>query len=148
MSVQLSACHIPILLAATVTFLGGIWALFAPAAAMRELGLPESVAGAPSAHPVMMISGARATMLGTTMFFLYSRGMLAECDTLLALISFYLGCVDSYVCWSQGMPGKAMVRLVSSWVLGACGLFGLTAANRKGPNQMRTSRRTREVHEI
>lgn len=127
MDVQFSLRHIPALLAATTTFLGGFWPLFAPAEAMREFGLPESVASAPAAHPVMKINGARTTVLGATMFILYFRGMLAECDLLLALMGFYLGCVDSYVCWRLGAPGKAIFRLISSSALGAWGLFGLTA---------------------
>ncbi|OAQ98185.1 hypothetical protein LLEC1_08153 [Akanthomyces lecanii] len=127
MSVEFSGRHMPALFAATTTSIGGFWPLFAPAGAMREFGFPEHVARSPAAQPVMAINGARTTVLGIIMLILYFRGMLEECDILLALMGGYLGLVDSCVCWRQGNPGKAVFRLMTSLGLGAWGFFGQTS---------------------
>lgn len=130
MSVEFSGRHMPALFAALTTSIGGFWPLFSPAGALLEFGFPARVANAPAAHPVMMVNGARTTVLGVIMFVLYFRGMLEECDILLTLMGGYLGLVDSYVCWRQGNPGKAVFRLVTSLGLGAWGFFGQTSGAR------------------
>ncbi len=60
------------------------------------------------------------------MWIFYLQGKFAAVDTVLSLL-LYVGAVDAYVCWLEGMPGKAVFRGVSGLVIGGWGFLGLTA---------------------
>ncbi|KAH8895975.1 hypothetical protein GQ53DRAFT_743904 [Thozetella sp. PMI_491] len=119
--------HGPALFSAFTMTFGGIWAFFDAPAAMAEFGFPAHIAGSSAAAPVMVTGNARTTIIGALMFIFYFRGQLEAVDTILALTGAYAGLVDSYIVWREGMPGKALFRLVASWMLSACGFVGLTA---------------------
>ncbi|KAK5991834.1 hypothetical protein PT974_05220 [Cladobotryum mycophilum] len=102
--------HIPPLFVASATTFGGLWPFWSPRDAMLEFGLPERIANSPAAHPVMVLCSARSTTLGVLMLVFYHQNKLAEVDTIMSIIGAYLGLVDGYICWKEGMPGKAVFR--------------------------------------
>jgi len=81
---------------------------------------------------VMILSSARISVIGTIIFSLYFRGRLQEVDTVMALLGFYIGAVDAFVCYREGMPGKALFRGVSGAVIGVWGALGLTGLHGGG----------------
>lgn len=93
---------------------------------MLEFGLPERIASSRPAQPVMVLCSARTTTLGLLMFIFYRQGRFEDVDTVMSVMGAYLGLVDSYVCWKEGMPGKAVFRCVSGIVIAGLGLIGLT----------------------
>src|SRR4051812_19543798 len=125
-----SPFHIPVLVQATATTFGGMWPLWNARGAMLEFGWPARVAETPETHLVMAQGQSRTTILGLLTFIFYFRGQYEDDDTLLAVIGFYTGVVDSYVVWRAGKPATAAFRLVASWAFAACGLAGLTARSR------------------
>ncbi|PTB73970.1 hypothetical protein M440DRAFT_1339175 [Trichoderma longibrachiatum ATCC 18648] len=118
--------HIMPLLVASATTFGGLWPFWSPKNAMLEFGLPESIAASRAAHPVMVLCSARTTALGMLMFAFYRQKELAAVDTVMSVMGAYLGLVDGYVCWKEGMTGKAVFRCVSGMAIAAWGLAGLT----------------------
>ncbi|KAL6876965.1 hypothetical protein J3F83DRAFT_712490 [Trichoderma novae-zelandiae] len=118
--------HIVPLLVASATTFGGLWPFWSPKNAMLEFGLPESIASSPAAHPVMVLCSARTTALGLLMFVFYRQGEFAAVDAVMSVMGAYLGLVDGYVCWKEGMPGKAVFRCSSGMGIAAWGLVGLT----------------------
>ncbi|KAM7189341.1 hypothetical protein V8F33_010120 [Rhypophila sp. PSN 637] len=122
--------HIPALFQASTTTFGGIWPLFNARGAILEFGFPERVAGEPATHPIMAIGMARTTVLGLLLFLFYFRGQYREVDTLMAVMGFYVGIVDSWFVWKEtGLLGWPAFRLVASWFFGAWGLAGMTASS-------------------
>ncbi|KAL3463910.1 hypothetical protein BJX64DRAFT_286872 [Aspergillus heterothallicus] len=119
--------HIPPLFIATTTSLGGLLPFFSPSRALLEFGLPERIASAKPAHPVMVVASARTTVLGLILWTFYEQGKLVEFDTVLAILGTYVGAVDGWVCWNEGMRGKAVLRAVSGGVIGFWGVKGLTS---------------------
>ncbi|KAK3314972.1 hypothetical protein B0H66DRAFT_328836 [Apodospora peruviana] len=119
--------HIPALLAATTTTLGGLWPIFSPQSSMLEFGFPAHIATSPAAHPVMVSASARTTVLGLLTWMYYLGGQYEVVDTILAVFGFYAGVVDGIVVWKTGNRGKAVFRVVGSGVIGVCGAVGLTA---------------------
>lgn len=43
--------------------------------------------------------------------------------------SWIVGLADGYVCWQEGVPGRAVFRLASGLVIAAWGWFGMTAGS-------------------
>jgi len=95
--------------------------------AIEELGLPKRIAVSKEAHPIMILSSARLTALGALMFVFYFQDKLPEVDTIMIVMGGYLGAVDGYVCWCEGVPNKAVFRSVSGLLIAAWGWFGMTA---------------------
>jgi len=124
--------HIPALVIATSTTLGGLWPIFNPRAAMLEFGLPRTIAEAPAAAPVMVVGQARNTVLGLLTFLFYYQGKYAEIDQLMVILAGYVGVVDCVQLWKVGQPKRGLFRLVMSWVFVASGLVGLTASTLSG----------------
>jgi hypothetical protein len=110
--------HIVPLFVASATTFGGLWPFWAPRDAMLEFGLPARIADSPTS--------ARTTALGLLMLIFYQQRKLAEVDVVMSVMGAYLGVVDGYVCWKEGMPNKAVFRCVSSMVIAGCGMVGLT----------------------
>ena len=119
--------HIPALIAGSTMALGGLWPIFNAPAAMLEFGLPARIANTPAAAPVMVVGTVRTTIIGVLILVFYSRRQMDVVDTFLAVTGGYAGLVDSYVVWREGSPSQAVFRLVSSWLIGAWGVFGMTA---------------------
>ncbi|OAQ58803.1 hypothetical protein VFPPC_14858 [Pochonia chlamydosporia 170] len=119
--------HIPALIAGSTMAFGGLWPMFNARAAMLEFGLPPRVANTPAAAPVMIVGNVRTTIIGTLILLFYFRQQLDVVDTFLAVTGAYAGLVDSYVVWKEGSPSKATFRLISSWLIAAWGIFGMTA---------------------
>ncbi|KAI3337487.1 hypothetical protein HD806DRAFT_41940 [Xylariaceae sp. AK1471] len=120
--------HIPALLIASTTTFGGMWPLlFSARSAMLEFGLPERIANTAVAAPVFVVGNARTTVIGLLTFLFYSRRQLDVVDTIMAVTGLYCGLVDSYVVWREGNPSYAVFRLISSGLISAWGVMGMTA---------------------
>lgn len=124
--------HIPALVIATSTSLGGLWPMLSPRAAMLEFGFPRKIAETPAAAPVMVIGQARNTVLGLLTFLFYYQGKYAEIDNLMVILAGYVGVVDCIQLWKVGEPKRGLFRLVISWVFVASGVVGLTASTLPG----------------
>ncbi len=124
---QFSLRHIPTLFVATATTFGGLMPFFNAEHSIRELGLPNRIAISKEAHPVMMLSSARISCLGALIFIFYSQNKLEEADMVMTVMGAYLGAVDGYVCWREGVPGKGLFRAISGFVIAGWGWFGMTA---------------------
>ena len=94
--------------------------------AILEFGLPERIAISKAAQSIMIISSARTTAIGLSLFTFYFQEKLAAVDTILAILG-YVGLVDGYVCWLEDVPSKAVLRTVSGALIAAWGWFGMTA---------------------
>ncbi|KAI6080689.1 hypothetical protein F4821DRAFT_265673 [Hypoxylon rubiginosum] len=121
--------HIPALFVATTMTFGGMWPLLDARSAMLEFGMPAHVAEAPAARPAFVVGNVRTTVIGSLVFIFYARGQLDAVDTIMAVTGAYAGLVDSWVVWREGNTGKAVSRLVSSWVIAALGFVGFTAGH-------------------
>lgn len=117
--------HVPPLFVATATTFGGLMPFFNAEYAIREFGLPQRIAMSKQAQSIMVTSSARITAIGLALFTFYFQGKLAEFDTILAILG-YVGLVDGYVCWREGVPNKAIFRTVSGLLIAAWGWFGMT----------------------
>lgn len=93
--------------------------------AIREFGLPQRIAVSKPAQSIMILSPARITTIGLALFTFYFQEKLEVVDTVLVLLG-YVGLVDGYVCWLEGVPGKAVFRLASGLAIAAWGWFGMT----------------------
>ena len=117
--------HVPTLFVATATTFGGLIPFFDAEYAILEFGLPKRVAISKQAQSIMILSSGRITTLGLALFTFYIQEKLAAVDTILLLLG-YVGLVDGYVCWLEGVPGKAVFRLTSGLLIAAWGWFGMT----------------------
>jgi hypothetical protein len=66
----------------------------------------------------MILSSARITAIGLALVTFYFQGKLVEFNTILAILR-YVGLVDGYVCWREGMPNKAVFRTFSGALIAA-----------------------------
>lgn len=94
--------------------------------AILEFGLPQRIAISKPAQSTMIVSSARITAIGLAMFTFYWQGKLAAVDTIRAILG-YVGLVDGYVCWREGVPNKAVFRALSGAVIPTWGWFDMTA---------------------
>jgi hypothetical protein len=117
--------HIPPLLIATATTFGGFWPFFNAESAILEFGLPQSIAKSKPAQAVMVVCSARTTVIGASIFTFYLQGNYRAVDTILVLLG-YVGAVDAYLCWREGMPNKAVLRGVSGGLIALWGWLGMT----------------------
>ncbi|KAJ7148811.1 hypothetical protein C8R43DRAFT_1129033 [Mycena crocata] len=118
--------HLGPLFVATALTLGGTMPFWNPIGAIREFGLPEHIATSQPAHTSFIVSGARTSALGMAIWIFYLQGKLAAVDTILATM-LYVGAVDGYVSWQEGVIGNALFRTASGVLIGGWGLLGLTA---------------------
>jgi hypothetical protein len=118
--------HILPLLLATTTAFGGFMPLRDPEGAIRLFGLPRRIVISKTAHPVMILSSARISTIGIAIWMLYFRKPYEAIDIVLTSIG-WIGVVDGYVCWKEGVPGKAVMRSTSSFLAALWGVFGMTA---------------------
>ncbi|KAL8646340.1 MAG: hypothetical protein Q9226_006901 [Calogaya cf. arnoldii] len=119
--------HIPPLLVATALTFGGLMPFFNAEYAIQEFGLPKRIATSKPAQSVMIISSARITAIGIALFTFYLQGKFEAVDTILFILG-YVGLVDGYVCWLEGVPGKAVFRTLSGTLIAAWGWYGMTVS--------------------
>jgi hypothetical protein len=100
--------------------------MFAPVRAIREFGLPDSIANSHGGQVYAKVYGTRATIHGAALWIFYLQGNLEAVDTNLALL-LWVGFMDGYICWQEGAPKHAWKRLVGGLFFGVWGLLGLTA---------------------
>jgi Domain of unknown function (DUF4267) len=117
--------HIPPLLVATLITFGGTMPFFNAEYAILEFGLPKRIAISKPAQSIMMLSSARITAIGLALFTFYFQEKFASMDTMLSILG-YVGLVDGYVCWLEGVPSKAIFRFTSGAFIAAWGWFGMT----------------------
>ena len=118
--------HGPHLLVATALTFGGLMPFFNAEHAILEFGLPRRIATSQPAQAVMIVSSARITAIGLAIYAFHYQQMYSSVDILLACLG-YVGLIDGYVCWKEGMPGRAVFRLTSGLLICAWGFFGVTA---------------------
>ena len=94
--------------------------------AIREFGLPDRIAKSAPAQSVMIVSSARISAIGLALFTFYFQAQFAAVDVLLATLG-YVGLVDGYVCWKEGVKGKAVFRTLSGLLISLWGLTGMTS---------------------
>ncbi|KAL3429217.1 hypothetical protein BDV09DRAFT_180767 [Aspergillus tetrazonus] len=121
-----SFAHIPPLFVATATTLGGLPPFFNAEKAILEFGLPARIASSKAAQAVMVLKCGRITAFGLTLWTFYAQGKLEEFDTVLLIMGGYVGAVDAWVCWTEGVPGKAVFRGLSGACICLWGMLGLT----------------------
>ncbi len=117
--------HVPALYVATAFTFGGLIPLFNAQYAISLFGLPERIAVSKPAQSIMIVSSARITAIGLSLFTFYYQEKFAAVDTILTMVG-YVSLVDGYVCWLEDVPGKAVLRTISGALVAACGWFGLT----------------------
>ncbi|KAL5044811.1 hypothetical protein BDW71DRAFT_95881 [Aspergillus fruticulosus] len=118
--------HIPPLVVATATTLGGLIPFFNAERAILDFGLPARIASEKPAQAIMVLKCGRITAFGLTLWTFYAQGKLEEFDTVLMILGGYVGAVDAWVCWKEGVPGKAVFRGLSGTCICLWGLLGLT----------------------
>jgi len=118
--------HVPILFVASGLTFGGMWANVNPHGAALLFGLPPRIAESLPAQAVMTLCSGRSSVIGMAIWTFYLKKDYAAVDTILILIG-YLGLVDGYICWREGVPAKAVERAVASIFAAAVGWFGWTA---------------------
>jgi hypothetical protein len=117
--------HIPPLFGATALTFGGLWPIFNGEASLLEFGLPKRVAISKSAQNVQILSSGRGTAIGLAIYAFYFQDKFEEVDTIL-LSLLYVGLIDGYVCWKEGVAGRGLFRFASGAFFAAWGWFGLT----------------------
>ncbi|KAJ7500980.1 hypothetical protein B0H11DRAFT_2374948 [Mycena galericulata] len=120
-----SVRHIPALVVATGLTFGGLIPFFNAEYACQAFGLPQRIAASKPAQSVMILSTARGTTIGLAIFVFYAQGNMVVVDTLLTLLA-YVGAVDGYVCWKEGVPGKAVFRASCATFFAAWGALRMT----------------------
>lgn len=121
--------HIPTLFVATATTFGGMIPFFNAYSAIAGLGLPKRIAISKEAQTMMIFGSARTTAIGMILFAFYFQNKFAEVDTVMVVLGSYVGAADGYVCWKEGVLGKAVFRTVSGAVIAGWGWFGMTAGS-------------------
>ncbi|KAM5439824.1 hypothetical protein MferCBS31731_004234 [Microsporum ferrugineum] len=121
-----TAWHIPPLFVATATTFGGLMPFWNAKYAIEEFGLPKRIAVSKEAQSVMVSGSGQTTALRLVLFAFYFQGKFREVDTIMVILA-YLGLVDGYVCWREGVPGTALFRATSGLLIAGWGWFGLTS---------------------
>lgn len=119
--------HLPGLLIASAETFGGFWSLFNAEGAILAFGLPEPIARSAPAQTTMFIASSRISTIGMIIFALYGQGNLAAVDTVLAVMRFYVGVMDGYLCWREGRPRMGLFRSACAFIVAAVGMAGCTA---------------------
>ncbi|KAF2798165.1 hypothetical protein K505DRAFT_322103 [Melanomma pulvis-pyrius CBS 109.77] len=116
----------PLFIATTITFGGAMPFWAGPERAIIAFGLPERTSVSKPAHALIITQSARVSALGVALWGMYLGGHFEAMDMLFASLG-YVGLVDTYVCWKEGMAGKAVFRAVSTAPIAIWGLLGMTA---------------------
>ena len=119
--------HLPTLFVATALTLGGMWPLYNPQSAIREMGFPARIHASKEAQAIMTLGMGRTTCIGLALWTFYLQSKFEEVDTILVLLGGWVGAIDAWVCWKEGVPGKAVFRGCSGMVIAVWGWCGMTA---------------------
>jgi hypothetical protein len=119
--------HLPTLFVASALTFGGMVPIFNAEAAIREMGLPPRISKSKEAQAMMILGMGRTTTIGLALWTFYLKSKFEEVDTLLLILGAYLGAIDAYICWKEGVPGKAWFRGLSGLVIAGWGWCGMTA---------------------
>lgn len=124
--------HLPALFTAAAQCWGTIWPLVSGSTrgVLLHYGLPDRVAEVPEAWTVWHVGNARTACLGILMFTFYGQRRYDVLDTFLVAIGVYLGLVDFYILWGEGLPSTGAFRLLGSSVFAVLGLVGFTQGRR------------------
>lgn len=117
--------HIPSLFIATTFTFGGLWPLWDPKAPMLEFGLPEHIADSEAARTVFIVYASRMTVMGLVLYLFHYRRLYSAIDILMLCLG-WAGVVDGYVCWKEGVPGRAVFRALSGAILAGLGALKFT----------------------
>jgi hypothetical protein len=114
---QIRPLHIPPLLLASVFTIGGMMPFWNAPGAIRSFGLPEHIANSKAAQTCFTVYSSRMTAWGIGMWTFWFRNNLKAIDTMLSLL-LYVGAVDGYVCWKEGVPSKSRTVQSFLWTAG------------------------------
>lgn len=119
--------HLPALFTAAAQCWGTIWPLVSGStrSVLMHYGLPERVADVPETWTVWHVGNARTACLGILMFTFYAQRRYEVVDTFL-IATGYLGIVDCYILWSEGLLSTGVFRLLSSSGFAVLGAVGFT----------------------
>ena len=123
---MLSLRHLPGLFIASTQTFGGLVPLFsAPWAewAITAYGLPHIATSQP-AQTMMIVSSARMTALGLAIFAFHFQGRYEAVDTMMVTLG-WVGLIDGYVSWMEGVKGRVAFRWIAGAVIAAMGWYGL-----------------------
>ncbi|KAF4548416.1 Hypothetical protein D9617_28g065220 [Elsinoe fawcettii] len=117
--------HIPaLLLAATIT-IGGTMPLYNPERAILTFGLPQRIASVRETWPVMASGSARVSAMGLGIWAMYFAGHTKAIDVFMSSF-IYIGIVDGWICYQEGVTGAALFRLISSTAVSLIGFMKVT----------------------
>ena len=119
--------HIPTLFVASALTFGGMIPIFNAEYAIREMGIPDRIARSKEAQTIMILGMGRTTTIGLAMWTFYLQSKLEVVDTLMLLLGAYVGAIDAYVSWKEGVRGNAWFRGLSGLAIATYGWFGMTA---------------------
>ncbi|TKX25760.1 hypothetical protein C1H76_1906 [Elsinoe australis] len=117
--------HFPALLLATTLALGGTMPLFNGERAIQEFGLPQRIAISKPAQTVMTTSSARVSAVGLSIWAMYFNGHYQAIDIVMASLG-YVGIIDCWVCWKEGVTGKAIFRVLAGSFISVLGFLKTT----------------------
>ncbi|KAH8731663.1 hypothetical protein GQ44DRAFT_604351 [Phaeosphaeriaceae sp. PMI808] len=120
--------HIPPLFIGTSITCACIPTYFNTPFGMRLYGLPDHIATSSSAQSPFLLYTSRIHAIGMMVLVFYARGDYAAVDTVMSFLGF-LGAMDVWVCVREGVKKKAVERGLTSLVVAAWGLAGMTSAS-------------------
>ncbi|KAG8630073.1 hypothetical protein KVT40_001692 [Elsinoe batatas] len=120
--------QLPALLLATTITIGGTMPLFNPERAILTFGLPQRIASTRETWPVMTSGSARVTAMGLGIWGMYLAGHTKAIDVFMSSF-IYIGLVDGWVCYQEGVTNKAIFRLLSSATVSLLGFFKVTGGD-------------------
>ena len=120
--------HLPALFTAAAQCWGTIWPLVSgnTRSVLLHYGLSERIADVPETWTVWHVGNARTASLGILMFIFYAQRRFDVLGTFLIINGAYLGLVDCYILWNEGLPSVGAFRLLSSAVFAILGAMGFT----------------------
>jgi Domain of unknown function (DUF4267) len=119
--------HIPGLFIASTQTFGGQASFFDPKWCINKYGLPDRIASSKAAQTMMIVSSARTSALGIAMFVFHYQQKYEVVDMLLIILGAYVGLVDGYVAWNEGIPKRGVFRFTAGLLIAAWGWFGMHA---------------------
>ena len=69
------------------------------------------------AQAIMTLGMGRTNCIGLALWTFYLQGKLEEFGTLLVLLGDWVGVIDAWICWKEGVPGKAVFMVCSGAVI-------------------------------
>ncbi|KAK4632120.1 hypothetical protein CLAFUW4_02480 [Fulvia fulva] len=116
----------PLLLASMIVFNGWYFPfVVGPARSLLKFGFTPCIAKSREAGVLNMIQSARVTTIGLAVWGCYLVGQYKAVDIVLASMG-YVAVVDAYVMSKEGADGSVAFRGISTGLVAAWGLFGMT----------------------